>query len=76
VIFDFIGTLTYVKNYDLEASKIKLHRAMVESGLKVDSKDFLRAYSKALYKGMQTRHGRHNLCEIYGSKGQKRGFML
>jgi putative hydrolase of the HAD superfamily len=47
VIFDFIGTLTYVKNYDFEASKMKLHRAIVEAGFKVDSKDFLKAYSKA-----------------------------
>jgi len=47
VVFDFIGTLTSVKNYSLEASTLKLHKAIVEAGFSVDEEDFLRAYSRA-----------------------------
>jgi hypothetical protein len=34
VIFDFIGSLASVKNYSLEASTLKLHKAMVEAGFR------------------------------------------
>jgi len=51
VIFDFIGTLTNVRGYSLEASKniskMKLHRAIVDAGFKVDAKSFLEAYIQA-----------------------------
>ncbi|MGA3192589.1 MAG: HAD family hydrolase [Candidatus Bathyarchaeia archaeon] len=47
VVFDFIGTLTSVKNYSLEASTLKLSKALVEAGFTVDEEDFLRAYSRA-----------------------------
>ena len=47
VIFDFIGTLTNVKGYSLEASKMKLYKAIVESGFNVSAEDFLKAYSEA-----------------------------
>jgi putative hydrolase of the HAD superfamily len=47
VIFDFIGTLTNVKNYSLESSRMKLYKAIVEAGFNVEAKDFLEAYSQA-----------------------------
>ena len=47
VIFDFIGTLANVKNYNLEASKMKLYHAIAEAGFRVDAEDFLEAYSQA-----------------------------
>ena len=50
VIFDFIGTLTNVRGYSLEASKMttkmKLYRAIVNVGFKVDPKTFLEAYTQ------------------------------
>jgi len=51
VIFDFIGTLTNVRGYSLEASrmtsKMKLYNAVVNAGFKVDAKSFLKAYVQA-----------------------------
>ncbi|MEM2897490.1 MAG: HAD family hydrolase [Candidatus Bathyarchaeia archaeon] len=47
IIFDFIGTLTEVKNYSLEASKLKLYKAIVEAGFKIDAESFLDAYSQS-----------------------------
>ncbi|MEM3673564.1 MAG: HAD family hydrolase [Candidatus Bathyarchaeia archaeon] len=47
VIFDFIGTLTNVKGYSLEASKMKLYNAIVDAGFKVSVEKFLKAYSEA-----------------------------
>jgi FMN phosphatase YigB (HAD superfamily) len=47
VVFDFIGTLTSVKNYSLEASTLKLYKAIVEASFSVDEEDFLKAYSSA-----------------------------
>ena len=47
IIFDFIGTLTNVKNYSLEASKTKLYRAIVQAGFNVSAESFLEAYNQA-----------------------------
>jgi putative hydrolase of the HAD superfamily len=47
VMFDFIGTLVSVKGYNLEASKAKLYKAIVDAGFKVSQKEFLEAYSQA-----------------------------
>ena len=47
IIFDFIGTLTDVKNYSLENSKVKLHKAIAEAGFSVSLESFLEAYSQA-----------------------------
>lgn len=47
VIFDFIGTLTNVRNYSLENSKIKLHKTIVDAGFNIDAESFLEAYSQA-----------------------------
>jgi putative hydrolase of the HAD superfamily len=51
VIFDFIGTLTNVRGYSLEASrnisKMKLYNAVVNAGFKVDVKSFLEEYIQA-----------------------------
>jgi len=46
-IFDFIGTLASVKNYGLEASKLKLYEAVLKAGFDVGVRDFLEAYSRA-----------------------------
>lgn len=47
VIFDFIGTLTSVKNYSMEDSEKKLCDAIAEVGFNVDSECFLNAYDLA-----------------------------
>lgn len=47
VMFDFIGTLVSVKGYNLETSKMKLYRSIVDAGFDVSQKDFLEAYSQA-----------------------------
>lgn len=54
VIFDFIGTLTNVRGYSLESSrttsKMKLYKAVMNAGFKVDAKSFLKAYIQAFEK--------------------------
>ena len=47
IIFDFIGTLTNVKNYSLETSKTKLYMAIVEAGFNVSAESFLESYSQS-----------------------------
>jgi putative hydrolase of the HAD superfamily len=47
IIFDFIGTLTNVKNYSLENSKIKLYKALADAGFNIDTESFLQAYTQA-----------------------------
>lgn len=47
VIFDFIGTLTNVKGYDLENSRKKLCKTIIESGFNVEGEKFLEAYAKS-----------------------------
>ena len=51
VIFDFIGTLTNVRGYSLEASRMtsrmKLYKAVVNAGFEVDVKSFLEAHIQA-----------------------------
>ena len=47
IIFDFIGTLTNVKNYSLENSKTKLYKAIVEAGFDIGAESFLEAYSQS-----------------------------
>ena len=44
VIFDFIGTLTSLKNYSWKVSEMKLYRAVVNAGFRVDSEAFFNAY--------------------------------
>ena len=47
VIFDFIGTLTNIKDYNMEDSKKKLCKAIEKAGFNVTNEFFLEAYSKA-----------------------------
>ena len=47
VIFDFIGTLTKLKDYDWKISEMKLHRTIVNAGFRVDSEVFFKAYRQA-----------------------------
>ncbi len=47
IIFDYIGTLVCPRNYDMDASKEKLYKALVASGFKVDRENFFKAYSQA-----------------------------
>lgn len=46
-IFDFIGTLISVRNYDMETSKLTLCRALVKAGFEIDEKCFLEEYGRA-----------------------------
>lgn len=47
VITDYIGTLVNARNYNLEASRIKLHRILTEAGFKTRLDTFLAAYNNA-----------------------------
>jgi len=47
IIFDFIGTLTNVKGYDMEESKKTLHKAIVNAGFDISATEFLQAYDEA-----------------------------
>ncbi|MBS7615741.1 HAD family hydrolase [Candidatus Bathyarchaeota archaeon] len=47
IIFDFIGTLVNVKGYNLEVSKMKLYKAIVDAGFKISHEAFLDAYTQA-----------------------------
>lgn len=47
VVFDFIGTLTNVKDYSMEDSKKKLCKAIKAEGFDVEEKSFSEAYSRA-----------------------------
>lgn len=47
VIFDFIGTLTNVKDYTMDESKKKLCRAIVGAGFDIGDRCFLEEYSRA-----------------------------
>jgi len=62
VIFDFIGTLTNLKNYNLETSTMKLYKAIVETGFKVDTERFLEAYDQAHQKYRVVRY--QKLAEV------------
>lgn len=46
VIFDFIGTLTNLKNYSWRVSEMKLYRAVVNAGFRVGSEVFFEAYRR------------------------------
>jgi putative hydrolase of the HAD superfamily len=65
IIFDFIGTLADVKNYSLEASKMKLYRAIANAGFDVDAEKFLEAYSHAHEKYRAVRY--QELVEVTNS---------
>jgi putative hydrolase of the HAD superfamily len=47
IIFDFIGTLTNVKNYSLKTSKTKLYEAIAEAGFNISAGSFLEAYGQS-----------------------------
>ncbi len=47
VITDYIGTLTNARCYTMDASMIKLHKALVESGFQTEKQKFLDAYERA-----------------------------
>jgi HAD superfamily hydrolase (TIGR01549 family) len=56
VIYDFIGTLASVRDYNMESSKLKLHKAIVNAGFDVDSQTFLKAYNEAHEKYQAIRY--------------------
>lgn len=56
IIFDFIGTLAEVKNYSLEASKVKLYQALTEVNFNISLDSFLKAYGEAHEKYREVRY--------------------
>jgi FMN phosphatase YigB (HAD superfamily) len=56
VIFDYIGTLVNCGNYTLEASREKLHMALVNEGFDVAKDKFLEAYIQAHEKYRKIRY--------------------
>ena len=57
VVFDFIGTLTGIKDYSMEDSKTKLYEALVAAGFDVDAESFMCAHDKAHEKYRLVRYG-------------------
>jgi HAD superfamily hydrolase (TIGR01549 family) len=57
VLFDFIGTLTELVGYSLEASEDKLYRSLVASGYPVTPQAFFDAYGQAHAKYHAVRYG-------------------
>jgi putative hydrolase of the HAD superfamily len=55
-VFDFIGTLTSVKDYSMETSKKKVHKAISDAGFKVEATKFLEAYTQAHRKYHKVRY--------------------
>ena len=56
VIFDYIGTLVNCRNYTMEASRLKLHSALVAEGFDVSQDSFLAAYMTAHEKYRKVRY--------------------
>ena len=57
VITDYIGTLTNARCYSMDASMVKLHRALVDSGFQTSTEAFFAAYSEAHEKYRVIRYG-------------------
>lgn len=57
IILDYIGTLVAPRNYNFEASVLKLYSALRAVGFEVAQQDFLSAYSKAHEKYRLVRYG-------------------
>lgn len=55
VIFDFIGTLTKLIGYSVEAAERKLFTSLVQDGYKVGVEDFLAAYTRAFQRNEEIR---------------------
>jgi putative hydrolase of the HAD superfamily len=47
VITDYIGTLANARSYSLEASRVKLHKILMETGFKTSLAEFFEAYTRA-----------------------------
>jgi putative hydrolase of the HAD superfamily len=56
VIFDYVGTLVNCRNYTMEASREKLHAALVTEGFDVAKDKFLEAYIQAHEKYRKIRY--------------------
>ena len=47
ILFDYIGTLVQPRNYSMERSKAKLHKALCDAGLNTEFGEFMDAYAEA-----------------------------
>jgi len=56
VIFDYVGTLVNCKSYTLEASRLKLHGALIKRGFDVAEDRFVEAYIAAHEKYRKVRY--------------------
>ena len=56
VIFDYVGTLVNCKNYTMEASREKLHAALVNEGFDVAKEKFVESYILAHEKYRKVRY--------------------
>jgi putative hydrolase of the HAD superfamily len=56
VIFDYVGTLVNCKSYTMEASRLKLYRALVSEGFEMPEDGFVSAYIVAHEKYRKVRY--------------------
>ena len=56
VIFDYVGTLVICRGYSMEASRLKLYRALVSEGFDVTEDRFVQAYIVAHEKYRKVRY--------------------
>lgn len=47
MITDYIGTLANARDYSIEASRVKLHKILTETGFETSMEEFLAAYTRA-----------------------------
>lgn len=47
ILLDYIGTLVEPRNYTLQDSKLRLHRALCQAGLATNKDEFMKAYAEA-----------------------------
>jgi HAD superfamily hydrolase (TIGR01662 family) len=58
-MLDYLGTLACPRDYSLQSSRLKLHKALCEASLKTEVQQFLKAYTKAHEKYRATRYTEH-----------------
>ena len=59
LIFDYVGTLVNCKGYTMDASREKLHKALIAEGFATDKDKFLEAYIYSHEKYRKIRYEQH-----------------
>jgi hypothetical protein len=74
VITDYVGTLVNARYYNIDASRKKLHKALMEAGLETKLPEFLKAYTQAHNKYRAIRY-EHRLPRGPSNKSRVKRFL-